>query len=640
MTQDSSAQSRLGVETASAAPRRNFGGLLLGALGIVFGDIGTSPLYAVRAVFSGPHAQVIDRAHVLGVLSLVFWSLIVVVTLKYVVVMMRADNRGEGGSLALQALISRAAAESGRLTTAVAALGLFAAALFFGDSMITPAISVLSAVEGLKVVAPHLGTFVVPVALAILIALFLIQRQGTNAVGMMFGPVMLVWFGVLIILGIRSIALAPQVLWALSPHHAIAFLLDDGAAGFLSLGSVVLVVTGCEALYADMGHFGRLPIRLAWYLLVLPALVLNYFGQGALLLAHPEAVDNPFFHMVPAWAAGPLLGLATLATIIASQAVISGTFSMTRQAIQLGYLPRMSIIHTSARSIGQVYVPFVNWLLMLAVGGLVVSFETSSNLAAAYGVAVTCTMLISTMLLTLVMTLLWGWRGRRSAVLVALFLLTDTVFFLATAAKIPYGGWLPLAVGIGVFALMRTWRHGRRKLIERLHSDAMPVADFLASLSDRVKRVPGTAIFLTGMREGIPVALLHNLKHNKIIHERVVILTVILEEVPVISAERRMEAIPLASNFHRLILRYGFMEETNVPKALAVARSDQLGFFYEPMSISYFLSRETLIPTTKTGWAGWRDQLFAGMQRSATSTMDFFHLPSNRVVELGTQVEI
>ena len=560
MSSDPSAVAGSGNAAASGVVRRNFGGLLLGALGIVFGDIGTSPLYAMRAVFIGPHSLVIERPHVLGVLSLVFWSLIIVVTLKYVVVMMRADNRGEGGSLALQALISRAAAESGRLSTVVAALGLFAAALFFGDSMITPAISVLSAVEGLQVVAPHLASFVIPVALAILIGLFLIQRQGTNAVGMMFGPVMLVWFVVLAILGIRNIALAPEVLWALSPHHAIRFLLQDGAAGFLTLGSVVLVVTGCEALYADMGHFGRLPIRLVWYMLVLPGLVLNYFGQGALLLAHPEAIDNPFFHMVPAWAGAPLLGLATAATIIASQAVISGTFSMTRQAIQLGYLPRMSIVHTSARAIGQVYVPFVNWLLMLAVAGLVVCFENSSNLAAAYGVAVTGTMLISSMLLTLVMTLLWGWRGRRSAVLVAVFLVTDAAFFIATAAKIPYGGWLPLVVGVGIFVVMRTWQSGRLKLIERLHKDAMPVNDFLASLSDRVKRVPGTAVFLTGMREGIPVALLHNLKHNKVIHERVVILTVILEETPVICADRRLEAIPLAANFHRLILRYGFME--------------------------------------------------------------------------------
>ena len=626
---------------APPSPRpRGFGALLMGALGIVFGDIGTSPLYALREVFAGPHPLPLDRFHMLGTLSLVFWSLIVVVTLKYVVVMMRADNRGEGGAMALQALISHAAAESGRLTAAVALLGVFAVALFYGDSIITPAISVLAAVEGVHLFDPQLTPFILPAAVAILVGLFLVQRQGTNAVGAVFGPVMVAWFVLLMVLGIRNIALAPEVLRALMPHHAISLLLRGGPSGFLSLGSVVLVVAGCEALHAEMGHFGRLSIRLAWYLLVLPALVLIYFGQGALLLVHPEFIDHPFFHMVPAWAGMPLVGLTVLVAVIASQAVISGAFSMTRQAIQLGYLPRMAITHTSAREIGQVYVSLVNWLLMLAVGAVTVGFGGSSELASAYGVAMSGTMLISTMLLILVMTLLWGWRGRRSAVLVAVFLLTDAAFFLATATKIPTGGWVPLAIGIGIFVLMVTWQRGRLLLMKKLHADAMPVALFLDSLSDRVKRVPGTAIFLTSMREGIPTALLHNLKHNKIIHERVVILTVILEEVPVIAAERRLEAIPLAANFHRLILRYGFMEETNIPKALAVARSDQLGFFYEPMSISYFLSRETLVISPKPGMAVWREQLFAGMQRSATSTMDFFHLPSNRVVELGTQVEI
>ncbi len=630
------------MEDDAILPRHSqgAGALLLGAVGVVFGDIGTSPLYALKESFAGPHPLPLDSPHILGVLSLVFWSLVIVVTLKYVIVMMRADNRGEGGSLALQALVIRSAEGRVGLIAIVSTLGIFAAALFYGDSMITPAISVLSAVEGLEVVAPQLSHFILPATLVILVVLFMIQRQGSAAVGAMFGPVMLLWFAVLIILGIRNIALAPEVLAALSPHYAVAFLFHGGWTGFLALGSVVLAVTGCEALYADMGHFGRMPIRLAWYLLVLPALVLNYFGQGALLLSQPDAIDNPFFRMAPAWAGLPLLGLAAFATVIASQAVISGAFSMTRQAIQLGYLPRMTIVHTSEKAIGQIYIPFVNWVLMLAVAGLVLGFETSSNLASAYGVAVTGTMLISTILLTLVMTLLWGWRGRRTTALVVMFLLVDTAFFLANATKIPYGGWFPLAVGLVVFLMLMTWKSGRGLLMQRLRDEAMPVDAFLNSLSDRVARVPGTAIFLTGTREGVPLALLHNLKHNKVIHERVVILTVIMEGLPFIAPERRLECIPLAPNFQRLVLRYGFMEETNIPKALACARTDQLGFFYEPMSISYFLSRETLIPTARSGLPLWREQLFAWMARSATSAMDFFHLPSNRVVELGSQVEL
>jgi KUP system potassium uptake protein len=624
----------------SAVESHGLGTLMLAAIGIVFGDIGTSPLYAIKETFSGPHPLAVDRPHILGVLSLIFWSLIVVVSLKYVIVMMRADNRGEGGSLALQALVGQAAGDRPKLAKIVASLGIFAAALFYGDSMITPAVSVLSAVEGLEVVAPNLTRYILPLTLGILLVLFVIQRQGSGAVGTLFGPVMLVWFAIIGVLGVRNIALAPEVLAALSPHHAFAFLMHDGLTGFLALGSVVLAVTGCEALYADMGHFGRMPIRLGWYLLVLPALVANYFGQGALLLLHPDAIENPFFRMAPSWAGMPLVILATFATVIASQAVISGAFSMTRQAIQLGYLPRMEIIHTSQHEIGQIYVPFINWVLMIAVAGLVIGFETSSNLASAYGVAVTGTMLISTILLALVMTLLWGWKGRRTALLLALFLIVDTAFFLANASKIPYGGWFPLAVALVVYVILTTWKKGRTLLMERLREEAMPVDDFLASLSDRVPRVPGTAIFLTGTREGVPLALLHNLKHNKIIHERVVICTVIMEEVPFVPVESRIEFIPLAPNFHRLVLRYGFMRDPNIPKALAQARTDELGFFYEPMSISYFLSRETLVPSSKPSMPLWQEQLFSAMARSATSAMDFFHLPVNRVVELGSQIEI
>ena len=627
-------------ETGQPAARPTFGGLLLAAFGVIFADIGTSPLYAVRQAFAGPHALAADRLHVLGVMSLVFWALLFVVTLKYVVVMMRADNRGEGGSLALQALVGQAARGQAGLLAALGSLGILAAALFYGDSMITPAISVLSAVEGLRFASPPLAPYVLPVTLAVLVLLFFVQRHGTATIEAMFGPVMLVWFVVLAVLGVRNIAAAPEVLRAISPYHAVMLLARDTRGGFLSLGAVVLVVTGCEVLYAGIGRFGRLPIRLGWYTLVLPALVLNYFGQGALLLVHPRAAAHPFFGMAPAWAIGPLAGLAVLAAVVASQAVISGTFSMTRQAIQLGYLPRMEIRHTSKKEIGAIYIPFVNWVLMLAAVGLVLGFDTSLDLASAYGVAVTGSMLISSTMLALVMTLLWGWRGRRTTLLVALFLLVDAAFFFANLAKIPYGGWFALAVGVVVYLLLTSWKMGRALLMEKLRQEAMPVADFLDALSDRVARVPGTAIFLTGTQEGVPLALLHNLKHNKVIHERVVILTVIMAEMPFIPAEQRLQVVPIAADFHRLVLRYGFMEDTNIPRALAQARTDELGFFYEPMSISYFLSRETLVPGSHPGMALWREGLFAWMSRSAANAMDFFHLPVNRVVELGSQVEI
>ena len=627
-------------EEGRHAHSRNAFALMFGAIGVVFGDIGTSPLYAMKETFAGPHPLALDRLHVLGVLSLVFWAVTIVVSIKYVIFIMRADNRGEGGSLALLALVSRAAHGRPGLTALVSSLGIFAAALFYGDSMITPAVSVLSAVEGLSVVAPQLEHWVVPATIVILVVLFAIQSHGTAAMGMAFGPIMTGWFTVLAILGIRNIGLQPDVLKALSPHYAMMFLAADGWQGFLAFGSVVLAVTGAEALYADMGHFGRLPIRLAWYLLVLPALVLNYFGQGALLLTNPQALENPFFLMAPDWAGIPLLILATCATVIASQAVISGAFSVTRQAIQLGYLPRMTIIHTSEKEIGQIYIPVLNWTLMFFVMALVIGFRTSSNLASAYGVAVTGTMVIDACLIGMVMVLLWGWNRRRVLMLLGVFMTVDVAFFLANATKIPHGGWFPLAVGLSIFVLLTTWKRGRALLMARLRADNMPEDVFLASLSDKVARVPGTAIFLTGTTEGIPLALLHNLKHNKVIHERVVILTVLNEEIPAVSSARRIETHELAPGFQRLILRFGFMEDTNIPKTLAHARSDQLGFFYEPMSISYFLSRETIIPSSVPGMAVWREHLFAWMARSATSAMDFFHLPSNRVVELGSQVEI
>ncbi len=619
---------------------RSAGALTLGAIGLVFGDIGTSPLYAMRQAFAGPHPLPPVQPNVLGIVSLIFWSLLVVVTLKYVVVMMRADNRGEGGILALQALVGHAADGGTRMAARIATLGIFAAALFYGESMVTPAISVLSAVDGIRVVAPGWLNYIMPGALAVLVVLFMAQRQGFSAIGAIAGPVMIVWFLVLAVLGVHNIAADPSVLWALSPHHAILFLFRGGWTAFMTLGAVVLTVAGCEVIYAEMGLFGRLPIRIAWYGLALPSLVLNYFGQGALLLANPQSVVNPFFLLAPAWAGPALLGLAILAAAIASQAMISGAFAMTRQAIQLGYLPRMEISHISEKEMGRIYIPFINWTLMVGALTLVAGFQTAAGLASAYGVAVTATMLISSMLLALAMTRLWGWRGRKTTMLLGLFLAVDGAFFLANIAKIPYGGWFPLAVGGVTFVLLTTWKNGRRMLMERLGRDAIPVDDFIAGLSDRVTQVPGIAMFLTGTRQGIPLALLHNLKHNKVIHERVVICTVSIEEVPVVDPEQRIESEMLSERFQRLTLRFGFMEDPNIPKVLAQARTDQLGFFYEPMSISYFLSRETLVPAKRPALRAWREHLFAWMSRSATSAMDFFQLPSNRVVELGSQIEI
>ncbi len=614
--------------------------LFIGAIGVVFGDIGTSPLYALRETFAGHNPLPLDRPHVLGVLSLVFWSVMIIVSIKYVIIIMRADNKGEGGSLTLLALVLRASQNRPEIASLMGALGIFAAALFYGDSMITPAISVLSAAEGLSVVDPKFAQYVLPVTLGVLFSLFLIQRHGTGTMGALFGPIVLTWFLVLALLGIQNIGKSPDVLWALSPHHAVSFFWQNGWVAFLALGSVVLVVTGAEALYTDMGHFGRFPIRLGWYLLVLPALMLNYMGQGALLLSNPSAIANPFFLLAPEWARLPLVILACSATVIASQAVISGAFSVTRQAIQMGYLPRMTIRHTSRKDIGQIYIPFINWSLMACVGALVLGFGTSSNLAAAYGVAVTGTMLIDTVLIGMVMFLLWGWRRRVAVPFLILFLVVDIAFFSANAIKIPYGGWFPLAAGAIIFLLLTTWKRGRSLLSEQLARDAMPVDVFLDSVCRSVPRVSGTAIFLTGTTEGVPIALLHNLKHNKVLHERVVLLTVQVEDIPVVSAEHRLESRSLAGNFHRVILRYGFTEEPNIPKALANANREALGFFYEPMTISYFLSRETIIPSDGAGMASWREHLFAWMARSATSAMDFFHLPCNRVVELGSQVEI
>ncbi|HYE52692.1 MAG TPA: potassium transporter Kup [Azospirillaceae bacterium] len=626
---------------ASAAPRgSSFGTLFISAIGIVFGDIGTSPLYAMKETFAGAHPLALDRLHVLGVLSLVFWSLLLIVSVKYVAIIMRADNRGEGGSLSLLALLQRAVAGRPGLLAFTGALGIFAAALFYGDSMITPAISVLSAVEGLQVAKPALAGYVIPITIAVLVLLFAIQSKGSRVVGGLFGPVMVVWFGVLAVLGIRNIGQAPEVLLAVSPHYALAFIWHDGWTGFLALGSVVLAVTGAEALYADMGHFGKLPIRIAWYLLVWPALLLNYLGQGALLLAHPDAVESPFFRLAPDWAVLPLVILATFATVIASQAVISGAFSVTRQAIQLGYLPRMGIVHTSEHEIGQIYMPFVNWTLMLLVVGLVLGFGSSTDLAAAYGVAVTGTMIITSVLISLVMFQLWGWRNRWAMALCALFIGVDFCFFLATATKIPYGGWFPLVVAVGAYLMLTSWKMGRRLVLAKLARDGLPVETFLTSLSDRAVRVPGTAVFLTAAREEVPMSLLHNLKHNHVLHERVVILTVVVEETPRVQPSCRVKSQKLRDDFFRVTVHYGFMEDPDIPKALANARLAELGFDYEPMRISYFLNRETVIAARDCAMPLWREQLFAFLSRTATTTADFFHLPINRVVELGGHIEI
>jgi KUP system potassium uptake protein len=628
------------AETAPHRGASSLGALLLGAVGVVFGDIGTSPLYAIKETFGGPHPLALDRPHVLGVLSLVFWTVLLVVSIKYVALVMRADNRGEGGSLALLALLGRAVGDRPSLGAAVGALGIFAAALFYGDCMITPAISVLSAVEGLGVARPELAPAVEPLTLGILGFLFLIQRQGSALVGRLFGPVMLLWFLTLGWLGVANIGRAPEILLALSPHHALAFLATDGTSAFLALGSVVLAVTGAEALYADMGHFGRLPIRLAWYLLVWPALLLNYFGQGALLLAEPEAAANPFFRLAPDWATLPLVALATAATVIASQAVITGAFSVTRQAIQLGYLPRMSVVHTSEREIGQIYMPAVNWALLAGVAGLVLGFHSSSNLASAYGVAVTGTMLISTVLLGLVMVHLWGWRRRTALAVAGALVAVDLAFFLANATKIAHGGWFPLAVGLVAFALLTTWKRGRAAMRARVAADSLPVPGFVASLSERVARVRGTAVFLTSDLGAVPPALLHNLKHNQVLHDRVVLLKVVVAETPRVPPERRVEASAAGEGVRTMSLSFGFMEDPNVPRALANARSEDLGFFYEPLSTSYFLSREIVVPAGRSGLPAWQARLFALMSRSAIPAPDFFRLPVNRVLELGAQVEI
>ena len=611
--------------------------LIVSAIGVVFGDIGTSPLYALKEIFNGPHPIPVTSENVFGVLSLIFWSIMILVSTKYVAIIMKADNRGEGGSLALLALLTEKARGS-RLTWFVTMLGIFAAALFYGDSMITPAISVLSAVEGLEVITPKLKPFILPATALVLTLLFFIQKKGTGAMGLLFGPVMILWFSVLAIFGALKIIDHPQILSALNPAYAAHFIIEYTGLAFLALGSVVLAVTGGEALYTDMGHFGRRPIRLSWFYFVLPALLLNYFGQGALLLAEPQSIQNPFYHLAPDWALIPMVMLATLATVIASQAVISGAFSVARQAVQMGFLPRMQIVHTSGKEEGQIYVPFTNWTLYLAVMALVFGFKSSSNLAAAYGIAVTGTMMIDTILIGLVMLLLWRWHWIWILMVAGSLLLVDIAFFAANAIKIPQGGWFPIVAGLISFTVLTTWKRGRRLVAEEMAKQSIPLDSFIDSVYEDIPRVPGNAIFMTSAIEGVPSALLHNLKHNKILHEKIVLVTLKTADTPYVPDIERMYFSDLGKGFYRLIVRYGFMEDPNVPAILE--HCSIFGHEFTEMETSYYLSRETIVPSLGRGMIAWRSRLFSIMSKNATSASDFFHIPTNRVVELGTQLEI
>ncbi len=610
--------------------------LAVGAIGVVFGDIGTSPLYALKESFIGHHPLTVDRAHIFGVLSLIFWTMMLVVTVKYVFVILRADNKGEGGSLALLALINRKLGQN-RWSAGIAMLGVIATALFYGDAIITPAISVLSAVEGLTIVQDGLTPLVLPIAIVILIGLFAIQARGTASVGKLFGPVMLVYFAVLAVLGLVGIARAPEILWALNPWYALDFFLIDPRLAFLALGSVVLAVTGAEALYADMGHFGRKAISISWLYAAFPCLMLNYLGQSALLLHNPAAVENPFFLMAPDWARLPLVILATVATVIASQAVISGAFSVTQQAVQLGFLPRLKILHTSARAVGQIYVPLVNWGLLVLVILLALGFKSSGNLAAAYGIAVTGTMFITACMLGVLTFAVWKWPPVVAGIVTGALMLIDGLYFASNVTKIPDGGWFPLLVAAIAFTLLTTWATGRRLVRERLHEGAIPVEMFIQSAGQSVQRVSGTAVFLASRTDDIPPSLLHNLKHNRVLHERVVVLTVAIEQVPHVNGPRAT-VTDLGQGFYRIVLRYGFMEEIDIPEELA--KVTNAGAPFKTMDTSYFLARQTLIASRRPGMAIWREKLFAWMVRNAESAMEFFKLPTNRVVELGSQLEI
>jgi len=611
--------------------------LCFGALGVVYGDIGTSPLYAFREAF-GQHGVAVGRENVLGVLSLIFWSLIMVVSVKYATFILRADNKGEGGIMALMALAQRGV-NSSRTRWILMVIGLFGAALFFGDGVVTPAISVLSAVEGIEVLAPALHRYVVPATVLILLGLFAIQKHGTSRVGPLFAPITLIWFLTLGTLGVVGIAQEPQVLSALSPHHAVVFFAHNGKFAIFAMGAVVLAITGAEALYTDMGHFGRKPIRRVWFFLVLPCLTLNYLGQGALVLADPTKASNPFYLLVPAPLLIPMIVLATLATIVASQAVISGAFSMARQAMQLGYLPRLKVLHTSRETIGQIYLPWVNRVLLVLTIAAVLGFRSSENLVAAYGLAVVGTMFMNTLLVVVVARRVWRWSRVATTAAGVLFVGIDLVLLVAVADKIEYGGWFPLALGIGVFTMMATWRRGRQLVLAAIRQTGIALQPFLASIALHPPlRVHGTAIFLTANLDGVPNALLHNLKHNKVLHERNVVLTVEIRDEPIVDDEERVAVKRLNEDFELVTLRFGFAEDPDVPAELA--RIPLCGAPLDMMDTTFFLSRESIVATDRPGMVAWRDRLFVLMQRNALPATAFFRIPGNRLIELGTQVEI
>jgi KUP system potassium uptake protein len=623
-------------EEKAPAHTRRLALLCLASLGIVYGDIGTSPLYAMRECFFGEHGVPPTPANVLGVLSLILWSLILVISVKYLILILRADNRGEGGILALATLVSEVVRRGKYLFL----LGLFGAALLYADGMITPAISVLSAVEGLHVATPLFDPFVLPAAVVILIALFYFQSRGTTGVGKVFGPITILWFLAISALGLNQVVEAPEVLAAINPLYGAEFFVNNGGRGFVVLGAVFLVVTGGEALYADIGHFGTRPIRLTWFAIVLPALVLNYFGQGALLLTRPDTAENPFYRLAPDWALYPLVVLATMAAVIASQAIISGAFSLTMQAIQLGYSPRLKVVYTSARIIGQIYVPLVNWALMVCCIGLVLGFRSSSHLAAAYGVAITTTMLITTILFYLVARRRWNWPAAVALPVATFFVMIDLAFFGANMLKIRHGGWFPILASAIILFLMLTWRKGRRILRDHIGDVCVPLETLLPDLkSQRIRRVPGTAIYMSGNRRGTPLALLHNLKHNKVLHEQVVLLTVRTEEVPyLVNPRDRVSIEKVGEGIWRVQIHFGFMEKPDVPAALAPIRQKELRF--EAMRTTYFIGRETILATRKKGLSPWRGSLFAWMTRNAGDVTSYFCLPPNGVVELGARVEV
>ncbi|MEF3064605.1 potassium transporter Kup [Pandoraea apista] len=614
--------------------------LMVAAIGVVFGDIGTSPLYALKECFDPQHGIPFNPQAVFGIISLLFWALVIVVSLKYVLFVMRADNRGEGGVLALMALSLRSVRAGSRWASVLMMLGMFGACMFYGDAVITPAISVMSAVEGLEIAAPSLTRFVLPITIVILIILFSMQKSGTAKVGRLFGPVMVTWFVILGVLGVYNIVAAPEIIKAINPYYGIHFIRTHALQAYIVLGSVFLVLTGAEALYADMGHFGIRPIRFAWTALVFPALTLNYFGQGALLLTNPKAIENPFFLLAPDWALLPLVIVATAATVIASQAVISGAFSLTSQAIQLGYVPRMKILHTSDREIGQIYMPVINWALLLVIIWIVLAFKSSSNLAAAYGIAVTTTMVITTILACVVMVKVWNWNKFLVALIIAGFLVVDFAFFGANLIKVEEGGWLPLALGAFLFFMLMTWHKGRQLLRERTAADGIPLGPFLQGLlAHPPHRVAGTAIYLTGGNTLVPVSLLHNLKHNRILHERTIFLTFRTVDVPYVEDANRIEVKDHTGGLYSVVATFGFNETPDVKEVLHLLE-EKTDMHFELMDTSFFLARETVVPTKLPGMSIWRERLFAWMHQNAAKPTDFFSIPANRVVELGTKIEI